>query len=140
VNALDRQFAPAILLCQQSVLSWTLSLLDFGDSCRNQAWLLKTSFPPNSPASAVVGHSLNPGSYHGEHDVQQSESGHEHLKFRRTHFSLGTTSPVCSARHTKTCIIFGSMRLEVPLWEMVFRLGRTSQGPTRKSLFTTHSS
>ena len=32
------------------------------------------------------------------------------------------------------------MRLEVPLYEMVFRLGRTSQGPTRKSLFTTYSS
>jgi hypothetical protein len=46
--------------------------------------------------------------------------------------SLETTSPGREARHTKTPITFGSTRTVVPLREIPFRFGCTSQGPTRK--------
>src|SRR5437667_7918783 len=55
----------------------------------------------------------------------------------RNSSSLGMASPARWERHTNTSITFGSTRLEVPFWEMVLRLGWISQGPTRKSLFTT---
>src|SRR5580765_8559891 len=53
--------------------------------------------------------------------------------------SLVMDSPARWDRHTSTSITLGSRRVDVPFSETLFRLGWTSQGPTRKSLSTTSS-
>lgn len=50
--------------------------------------------------------------------------------------SLETTSPACSARETRTCMTFGSPRLDSPAEETLFSRGWASQPPTLKSPFT----
>src|SRR5262249_31764140 len=50
----------------------------------------------------------------------------------RIRTSLETTSPA-SARHTKTCMIFGSRRTVLPWQARLLSLGTTSQLPSWKS-------